>query len=196
MRTSSDERGTVHPRVVVLCGALIGTLAGLGLPGIGRTWADFTSQSTVEAVVSVLTCSHAWADHVAASSPSLHWSFERYTTQTGIAVSFTHSGMDRRFLPAIEISAYRILQEALTNVARHAGVRDVAVRVLVADNAIYLHIEDCGRGFDMQALLQNPVSSGLTGLYERATLIGGSLHIESKSGKGTRLSAELPLGKI
>jgi len=48
----------------------------------------------------------------------------------------------------------------------------------------------------MQALLQNPVSSGLTGLYERATLIGGSLHIESKSGKGTRLSAELPLGKI
>jgi len=75
---------------------------------------------------------------------SLHWSFERYTTQTGIAVSFTHSGMDRRFLPAIEISAYRILQEALTNVARHAGVRDVAVRVLVADNAIYLHIEDCG----------------------------------------------------
>jgi len=83
MRTSSDERGTVHPRVVVLCGALIGTLAGLGLPGIGRTWADFTSQSTVEAVVSVLTCSHAWADHVAASSPSLHWSFDTAGSPAG-----------------------------------------------------------------------------------------------------------------
>ncbi len=125
---------------------------------------------------------------------SLHWSFERYTAQTGIAVTFMHSGMDRRFPPAIEISAYRIVQEALTNVARYAAVREVSVRVIVNDKAIYLHVEDTGRGFDIQASLQKPVSSGLTGLYERAALVGGSLQIESTPDKGTRLSAELPLG--
>lgn len=76
MRTSSPDRRRVRPSLVVLAGALVGTLAGLGLPGVGATTAQLTSQATVEAVVTVPACSSAWAAHVASLVPALHWSFD------------------------------------------------------------------------------------------------------------------------
>src|SRR6202043_3986714 len=64
--------------------------------------------------------------------PALLALFERYTEQTGVLVHFKHQGLEKRFTPEVETTASRVVQEALTNVARHAGVADVTVRVWAA----------------------------------------------------------------
>jgi signal transduction histidine kinase len=125
--------------------------------------------------------------------PALIWHFDRYTAQTGIRVSFHHDGIGRRFLAAIETAAYRIIQEALTNIARYADVRDATVVVCLDDGVLRLEIADCGRGFDPQTVLHAHTSNGLTSMHERAVLAGGTLTLESTPGAGTRLVTTLPV---
>ncbi len=126
--------------------------------------------------------------------PTLLWYVKRYTAQTQIQVTMKHTGLDRRLAPDVEIAAYRIVQEALTNVARHAGVRDVMVWLWRTEETLGVQIEDQGRGFTPEDVLAAHTSSGLTGMVERVRLLGGQLTIESAPGQGTRLTAELPLG--
>ena len=83
--------------------------------------------------------------------PALLWHLRRYTAQTGVRVAFHHAGLGRRFSPEGETAAYRIVQEALTNVARHAGVGEAAVRISLDRDALRLQIEDRGAGFDAAA---------------------------------------------
>jgi signal transduction histidine kinase len=118
--------------------------------------------------------------------------FERYTDQTGVRVHFKHEGVEGRFEPDVETTVYRIVQEALTNVARHAGVDIATVRVWSVAGIMGIQIEDTGRGFDPEAVLAAPRSSGLAGMEERVILLGGQLAIESRPGEGARLTAELP----
>jgi PAS domain S-box-containing protein len=127
--------------------------------------------------------------------PALLWHFERYTALTNVRVTFEHTGLGRRFPPAVETAAYRIVQEALTNAARHAGVSEVMVRLWVGEDTLGMQIEDQGTGFDPSAVLGDAASIGLTGMRERAILLGGRLMVESVPGAGTSLTAELPLGK-
>jgi signal transduction histidine kinase len=125
--------------------------------------------------------------------PALLWHFERYTKQTGVRVDFRHQGLEgRRFERDIETAACRIIQEALTNVARHAHTKLVEVRVWVDEVSLNLRVEDNGVGFDAQALV-GASSSGLLGMEERASILGGSLTIDTQPGRGTHLVAELPL---
>ena len=125
--------------------------------------------------------------------PTLQWHFERYTSQTKIRVHFTHAGLDRRFAPEVETTAYRLVQEALTNTARHAGVIDVAVQLCADAGQLEVQIEDQGCGFEPEKTLRAGRTSGLAGMLERAALLGGRLIIESTPGAGARLCAELPL---
>ncbi len=120
--------------------------------------------------------------------PALQWHVERYQAQTGVRVAFTHSGLDRRFSTGAETAAYRIAQEALTNVARHAGVPEAALRVWASEGALSVEIEDRGRGFDPAGVESN----GLVGMKERALLVGGHLAVETGRGVGTRITATLP----
>ncbi len=125
---------------------------------------------------------------------ALLWHFERYTSQTGIAVNLKHTGIEsQRLKPEIETAAYRIVQEALTNVARHAGINQVKVMASADAESLHLQIADEGHGFDVRSSLAAGQSSGLAGMRERAQLLGGSLVIESAIGKGTVISALLPL---
>ncbi len=125
--------------------------------------------------------------------PALVWLFEPYTTQTNVSVRFEHAGLEeQRFAPEVETTAYRIVQEALTNVARHADVSEVTVRLWTDADTLFVVIVDQGRGFDPQAMRAR-ASTGLAGMHERAALLGGSLTIEAVSGEGTRLTAALPL---
>jgi signal transduction histidine kinase len=125
--------------------------------------------------------------------PALVWLFERYTAQTNVSVQFEHRLLEeQRFEPDVEITAYRIIQEALTNVARHAGVGEVTVRLWTDDDTLTMVIVDQGRGFDSRTA-DTRSASGLAGMLERAALLGGSLTIEAASGGGTRLTATLPL---
>ncbi len=127
--------------------------------------------------------------------PGLLALFERYTMQTGVLVNFKHQGVDGRFAPQVETTAYRIVQEALTNVARHAAVTEVTVRVWATADMLSAQIEDRGRGFDAEDALARPRSGGLPGMQERVTLLGGRLTIESRPGDGTQITAELPLSE-
>ncbi len=125
--------------------------------------------------------------------PALLWHFERYTRQTVIKVNFRHAGLqNQRFSPEIETAAYRIVQEALTNVARHAGANEVDVYLHSGLKALVIQIEDNGHGFDVNAALSSRSSSGLTGMQERAALLGGELLLTSAKSKGTQLRAKLP----
>jgi PAS domain S-box-containing protein len=123
---------------------------------------------------------------------ALTWQIERFEAQTGIHVRFQHANLDRRFGAQIEITAFRIVQEALTNVARHAGVSQANVDVWASPTSLGVRIEDQGRGFDVPAAL-GARPSGLEGMRERSRLVGGHLAIESEPGTGTRVSADLPL---
>ena len=127
--------------------------------------------------------------------PTLLWHFEHYTAQTQVKVNFKHSGLEReRFAPQIETTAYRVVQEALTNVARHANVPEATVRVWTDQNTLSIEIEDTGNGFDPEIAVTRE-TSGLAGMRERATLTGGQLWIESRAGEGTRLLVELNIGR-
>jgi signal transduction histidine kinase len=125
---------------------------------------------------------------------ALEWHCSRYTAQTGVRVEFTASGLKGRRLAAqVETAAFRIVQEALTNVARHAGVNQVTVSARAGDEKLLVRISDGGRGFDPQTALEARASNGVAGMAERALLLGGQLDLQSAPGAGTVIMAELPL---
>jgi PAS domain S-box-containing protein len=125
---------------------------------------------------------------------ALLWHIEHYTAQTQVRVNFKHSGLEkRRFGAAVETAAYRVVQEALTNVARHAEVHEATVQLSTYQQTLLIEVEDRGKGFDVEAVLSASESSGLAGMRERVVLSGGSLTIESRPEAGTRLTAELGL---
>ncbi len=125
--------------------------------------------------------------------PALLGHIERYMSQTKIRVHLEHSGLDRRFAPETETGVYRIVQEALTNVARHGHVDEVTVRLWATDDVLGVQVEDHGAGFDPDAVLGAGRSGGLAGLRERAALLNGHLTVETHPGRGVRLTAEVPL---
>jgi len=124
---------------------------------------------------------------------ALEWHFKRYTQQTGIRVDFQRTEVARRLPTTLETAIYRIAQEALTNVARHAGVKEVIVRLWLDAERVGLQVEDKGTGLVVEAALAARNSSGLSGMRERAELLGGDFTLDSKLGEGTRLTVELPL---
>lgn len=126
--------------------------------------------------------------------PTLLWHFERYTRQTGVHVMFKHIGLEgQRFTPEVETAAYRIVQEALTNVARYAQVSQAKVQLWANHDTLDIQVKDQGRGFDAEAMLAAGAANGLSGMRERAALLGGQFAIESTPEAGTCLTVELPL---
>jgi signal transduction histidine kinase len=117
--------------------------------------------------------------------------FDRYTAQTTVNVEFSSVGLsDQRFAVDVETAAFRIVQESLTNVARHAATDRADVDVRVVDDHIQLSVADRGRGFI--ADLPFHAGAGLTGMRERIALLGGAFHIASSEGHGTRVTAQIP----
>jgi PAS domain S-box-containing protein len=122
---------------------------------------------------------------------------DQYTAQTSVRVKISHSGiMGRRFASELETTAYRIIQEGLTNVARHARISEATVRLWVDEAVLGIQVEDSGQGFAIGDAKKVDRSSGLTGMRERASLVGGDFTIESALGVGTRVTCELPLGEL
>ncbi len=125
--------------------------------------------------------------------PTLRWFFNRYTSQTTIRVLFKHTDMQQRFAAEVETVVYRLIQEALTNVARYAQVNEVTVRLWGDAEALGLQIEDAGIGFDPDVAFASNTSSGLAGMQERVLLLGGEMTIESAPGQGTCIAVDVPL---
>jgi len=129
--------------------------------------------------------------------PALERYTRDYSRKFGITVDFHTVGIDgTRLRPQVETALYRIVQEALTNVARHADASTVSVLLERQANRLMVIVEDDGKGFDVDRLLRfgSPEEKlGLFGMRERASLIGGELTIESSPGAGTTVFVEVPL---
>jgi PAS domain S-box-containing protein len=121
---------------------------------------------------------------------------DRWSERTGIAADFEPVGLGGdRLPPEVETTAYRVVQEALNNVAKHAGARRVTVMVSRQGGELVAMVEDDGRGFDpgRDGLGSGGRSLGLLGMRERVGLVGGALVIESGEGEGTVVQARIPL---
>ncbi len=112
-------------------------------------------------------------------------------------MDFHSDGLAGHRLPLeFETALYRVAQEALTNVLRHANARRVSVLLERRPGGVSLIVEDDGRGFDAETLLQAPPTEGklgLLGMGERAKLVGGTFALESSPGSGTTVFVRLPL---
>jgi signal transduction histidine kinase len=125
--------------------------------------------------------------------PALEWHAKQFTKQTGIEVALDLSLPEQRLPGELETVAYRIIQEALTNAARHAGTNVVSVTATTDGKKLIVEIADRGKGFNLTDVLARMDSLGLAGLRERVNLAGGRIEIYSRPGEGTRISAEFPL---
>lgn len=125
--------------------------------------------------------------------PALEWQTKLLQQQTGIQIELELSLPDHRLAPELETTVFRMVQEALTNVARHSGAKAAVVTVTADEQALQVEIADRGRGFDAKSALARRDSLGLAGLVERVRLAGGELDVFSAAGQGTRLHAEFPL---
>lgn len=128
---------------------------------------------------------------------ALRWLISRVgDTPQAPRIRFTEALLEQRASSSVEIAAFRIVQEALTNVLRHARATEAGVELTRADRALEVVIEDNGAGFDVAAerarALEQGTSLGLAGMEERAVFAGGSLVIEARSGGGTRVTARFP----
>ena len=125
--------------------------------------------------------------------PAVQWLTTQYSTQTAIQVNVVHKNVEgQRFSPEVEITAYRMVQEGLTNIARHARVKKAEVNLQGEKTLLMISILDNGIGFNPKSTLQQGETSGLSGIRERVAMLGGNFIIRSKPGKGTTLTAELP----
>jgi len=126
--------------------------------------------------------------------PALVHLIEHFESRTGLRVAFCQEGLEaHRLPPAVETTAFRIVQEALTNIVRHAGVDEAEVGVWVDERRLRICVRDEGRGFDRDRVIQSRAGVGLLGMKERAEFHGGRLRIETRPREGTRITAEMPL---
>ena len=121
--------------------------------------------------------------------PALEWHLELFQRQTGITVVREFSLPAARLAGELETTIFRVVQEALTNVARHSGCTAANVTVIADDAHILAEITDRGRGFDQERVRAASASLGLAGMAERVQLAGGKIDIFSSPGKGTRVHA-------
>jgi two-component system NarL family sensor kinase len=119
---------------------------------------------------------------------------DRWEAETGIGARYRAVNGSRPLPPRVEAALYRICQETLTNVARHAGAERVAIRLVATPERVRLVVEDDGRGFDASRVPEG--RHGIVGMRERAEMLGGTLEVRSGPGAGTRIEATVPLEKL
>lgn len=129
---------------------------------------------------------------------AIKWLLDKHLGGKGINHYLTiHAEKDKRFDPRIEITLFRIIQESITNIARHSDAENVVVLLKSEGNCVVVNIEDDGEGFDVDSVLSHATDGGrglgIMGMKERASLLDGKLHIFSSPGQGTKVSLTIPL---
>ncbi|WP_447973684.1 histidine kinase [Nitrospira sp. Kam-Ns4a] len=130
--------------------------------------------------------------------PALTNYLKSYETQYHVKTEFSVSGDETTLFPKTKIFLFRIVQEALSNVQKHAKADRVSVELVIGRDALTATITDNGVGFDVDTVSRDPEKwdhFGLRGIEERARLIGGEARIESRKGQGTRIAIAVPLVK-
>jgi two-component system, NarL family, sensor kinase len=127
--------------------------------------------------------------------PTLRWLARTVQGGTGVTVHLSVDGIEERARPDLETVVYRVVQEALTNVAKHAEAASAHVRLQRGRDRLLVTIRDEGRGFDPAAAMgpDETRGAGLRGMRDRVDLFGGRFQVRSSVGGGTAVEIELPL---
>ena len=126
--------------------------------------------------------------------PALEWRVDEFNRADGVRATVHLNRLEQRLPRETELALYRVGQEALNNVAKHAGARTVNVRLHNADDAVILEIADDGCGFDPGQRYEDRVRGlGLAGMHERMAMVGGTLSIASRADCGTTITARAPV---
>lgn len=128
--------------------------------------------------------------------PALHWLANEWRERLQIDVQVQVNGYRRRLTPEMETILFRITQEGLTNIAKHARAKHATIHLAFEADLVKLVVEDDGVGMTPEQInrrLPRYLGWGLAGIRERAALVGGQVHIDSAPGQGTRLSVHIPL---
>lgn len=124
---------------------------------------------------------------------AVEWQVQEFQTRTGIACRLKLPGEALDLDAERSTALFRILQETLTNVTRHAEATSVDVRLVKTETELLLEIRDNGKGFDMKLVLPRQ-SFGLLGMHERALVLGGVFSVNSRPGEGTTVKVKIPVG--
>jgi signal transduction histidine kinase len=127
---------------------------------------------------------------------TLRWLAEQHQQRTGCEVQVVGHLTGPPLSPDLSIACFRVVQEALTNVVRHAAARHVWIELSQSENVLELVVRDDGVGFDVAAAQEKAARRGrlgLLGMAERVQILGGTLHVESQPGRGARIRAAFPL---
>jgi Signal transduction histidine kinase len=119
-----------------------------------------------------------------------------FSKQFGVPVAFHAAGFEERVPPLVEVAVYRVVQEALTNIAKYASATSVQLKLERSATALHAEVIDDGIGFDPAHVLAQKRKEnrlGLLGMQERVTLLGGSFRLHSAEGDGVRIAFDLPL---
>lgn len=127
--------------------------------------------------------------------PALRWYGESRLGPSGTAFTLEVQGREARLTAPVETVLFRILQEAMNNIAKHAEARRALLRLEFLEDRVSATVEDDGRGFDLEAA-DSKGGVGLAGMRERASLVGGALTISSRPEQGTQISVSIPLGEL
>ena len=127
---------------------------------------------------------------------AVRWYAARHLEPLGITVKCEFEDVEGRVPEDVATAVFRIVQEGLLNVARHAGAEDVLVQVATSEKALLIEIEDDGRGFDPESVVEPSETGrglGLLGMRERVEILGGKMILDSAPGEGTHLAFEIPI---
>jgi len=130
--------------------------------------------------------------------PTLRWYIQNFSNRLNIYSHFEAIGFKEKLPPQIETAFYRIIQEVLNNISKHAEANRVEVSLEQRDSMIYAYIMDNGKGFDLEKVLHLESSErgfGIIGMQERVSLLSGYIDIQSKPGFGTHIHIEVPYQK-
>ncbi len=127
------------------------------------------------------------------------WLLDSTIALPGVSVKFRATGQEKRLPPKMEITLFRVIQEATGNIVRHAQPENVILRLAFRKAAVTVHIADDGRGFNVDEAIASkdrPRGLGLLGMRERVESIGGTFSIVSQAeGGGTKIDIEVPLAE-
>lgn len=127
--------------------------------------------------------------------PALQWQAEDFSRRSGIRCTLASDGLDENLPDAHRTCVYRVVQEALTNCAKHSAATHVEIRIRQFESGLDLSVADNGKGFqtDLHGAPMGKAGLGILGMRERVAGLGGELRLESAPGEGTQVSIRLPL---
>jgi signal transduction histidine kinase len=191
-RELHDEVGQVLTAVKVELGLAQRQIETAGLSADALIEAQAIADGGLQAVRDITQLLHPVALDDLGLAAAIDASLRGLARRHDIKVELSQLDMGERLTPVTEVAAYRIVQEALTNVARHARAAHCFVKLVRLSSRLLVEVADDGAGFD-PAVIPNAGGFGLIGIRERTAHLGGTFRIDSAPGRGTRLSVELPV---